>query len=180
MTQPGRNRGSGSVKTATAAAIALGALASVAATACHGNAGQQAPWTAHIRAADEALARGDLTRAIRAWNQAYAVARVSRRWDALLEVGRASLRFGGRPGLRFSPEQRARELFLDALFIARRDGSVDGVLQVAEAFAGLEDREVVRRCLRVAERLAEGNADAQADVQAFVARLSDWLLVSGE
>jgi hypothetical protein len=54
------------------------------------------------------------------------------------------------------------------------------VLQVAEAFAGLNDREVVRRCLRVVERLAEGDADAQADVRAFVARLSDWLLVSGE
>jgi hypothetical protein len=56
---------------------------------------------------------------------------------------------------------------MSALCRARRDGSFDGVLRVAEAFAALGDHEVVDQCLRIAERLARDDRDLRGRVQAF-------------
>jgi 16S rRNA (cytosine967-C5)-methyltransferase len=57
---------------------------------------------------------------------------------------------------------KGRRIYLAALFRARQQESLDGVLRTAEAFAGLGDRELVDRCLRIAESLAARVPDAQA------------------
>lgn len=127
------------------------------------------PWAAHIHAVDDALAKGNVAAAARAWRQAYIVALGSRRWEGLVEVARADLRLGAASGSRRESERRARALYLSALFRARQEGSVDGVLRAAEGFAALGDREVVEQSIRLAERLAAKAADHQAPdrVRAF-------------
>ena len=65
-------------------------------------------------------------------------------------------------GFRKAAESRARESYWTALFRARRQGSLTGVLAAAEAFGALGDRVMVEQCIRIAERLAQLTADAEA------------------
>ena len=51
-------------------------------------------------------------------------------------------------------EARARANYMAALFMARQQASLDGVLRVAGAFSTLGDHETVERCIATAERLA--------------------------
>ena len=120
-----------------------------------------APWTAHIRRMDDALANGDVSLAIRAWQQAYGAALVSSRWEGLVEVGDSLLRIGQTTKLAQASTTIARSAYVTALFRAREDGSLDGVLRATEAFAALGDREVVASSIRIAEDLA-ASADSQA------------------
>lgn len=133
-----------------------------------------APWTAHIRKADQALAERNVSAAELAWHEAFIAALRSRHWRGLVEVGDAYLRIGEVAGARKASEAKARQLYLAALFRARQQGSVEGVLRTAEAFAALGDREVVDQCLRIAEGLAAQARDAQARalVRAFAERLT--------
>ncbi len=128
-----------------------------------------APWTIHLRRADEARVREDLGDADQAWREAYRAARMSQRWEGMVEVGDAYLRIGESFGFRAAAEARARQLYLAALFNARGSGSLDGVLRAGEAFAVLGDRDVVEQSLRVAEQLAARPRDTQAQdrVRAF-------------
>src|SRR5438445_11856052 len=71
------------------------------------------------------------------WPDAYRAALGSRRWDAMVEVGDAALRIGEATGDREVAAARARRCYLEALFRARDQRSVDGVPRVAEAFAAL-------------------------------------------
>ncbi len=137
-----------------------------------------APWTIHLRRVDEALAQKNVSAAEQAWHDAYGAALGSRRWQGLIAVGDAYLQIGETAKGRKAAEARARKLYLAALFRARNEGSLDGVLRVAEAFAALGDREVVDQSLRIAERLATRSQDAQANarVQAFQEQLSARLL----
>jgi hypothetical protein len=64
----------------------------------------------------------------------------------------------------------AREIYLAAFARARREGSVDGMITVAEAFARLEDREMVRKTLAAA-KMAAAEPEMRADVHAAEARL---------
>jgi hypothetical protein len=64
----------------------------------------------------------------------------------------------------------ARESYLAAFARARREGSVDGMITVAEAFARLEDWEMVRKTLGAAD-MAAAEPEARADVRAAAARL---------
>jgi hypothetical protein len=120
------------------------------------------PWREHIRAMDEALAETNATAAVRAWRNAYAAALGTPGWRGLLEVAAASLRIGTIAGFGKTSEARARETYWTALFRARQQGSLNGVLETAEAFGALGDRQMVEQCLRVAEGLAALNADAAA------------------
>ncbi len=120
------------------------------------------PWVAHTRAVDEALARKDLSMAIRSWHDAYRAALGSRRWEGMVEVGDAYLRIGETAGLRKPWEPKAWEIYLNALSRARHQTALNGVLRVAEAFAGLGDHEVAEECLRVAGQLAVQGRDPQA------------------
>ena len=115
-------------------------------------------WTTYIEMTDTALGQRDLTAAERAWREAHAAALRTRAWRPLVEVGDAAVRLSAVDASRGPYVSRARELYLAALTRARADRSIDGVLQVAEAFHGIGDHRVVEQCLAAAERLG---ADAE-------------------
>jgi len=128
------------------------------------------PWTAHLRRVDDALGQQNLSAADLAWRDAYVAALVSRRWDGLAEVGDAYLRIGEVARGRKAAEAKARSIYFDALFRARQQGSLEGVLRVAEAFAMLGDHEVALQGVRIAEGLAAKAFDLPARDRARAAR----------
>ena len=119
-------------------------------------------WTQHLQRMDEALGEGNASGAVRAWRHAYAAALGSPGWVGLVEVAAASLRIGELPGFARASEARARETYWTALFRARQQGSLNGVLDAAVAFGAIGDRSMVEQCIRVAESLAASNGDADA------------------
>jgi hypothetical protein len=133
------------------------------------------PWREYIRAMDLSLAEANATAAVRAWRNAYAAALGTPGWRGLVEVAAASLRIGAIPGFANASEARARETYWTALFRARQQGSLNGVLEAAEAFGTLGDRTMVEQCIRVAESLAALNGDASeaARVRELAADLTD-------
>lgn len=138
------------------------------------------PWTEYIRAMDQALAQMNATAAVRAWRNAYAAALEMPGWRGLVEVATASLRIGTIPGFGKASEARARETYWTALFRARQQGSLNGVLDAAEAFGALGDRTMVEQCIRVAESLASLNGDASGGerIRARAANLAERYLVA--
>jgi hypothetical protein len=137
------------------------------------NASSDAPWTVHLRHSDEALRKQDIKAAEKAWHLAYLATLGSTTWEGRLDVGDASLRIGEAKG-RESAKGKARSLYLEALFRARSQGSLDGVLRVGEAFAALGDHEVASQAIRVAESLAAEGSDpyARSRVRSTAERLS--------
>jgi hypothetical protein len=133
-----------------------------------------APWTAHLGAMDSAIATNNASAAVLAWRHAYAAALDQPGWRGLVEVAGAALRIGAIPGFRKAAESRARESYWTALFRARRQGSLNGVLDAAEAFGALGDRVMVEQCIRIAERLAllTADSDAAERVRALAADLA--------
>lgn len=129
----------------------------------------EAPWTIHIRKAEEALAEKNVRAAEQSWHEAYRAALSSRRWEGMVAVGDVSRRIGEVAGTREASVARARQVYLTALDRARQQRSVEGVLRVAEAFDALGDREVVNECMRIAESLAaqSGDANTLERVRAF-------------
>jgi hypothetical protein len=121
-----------------------------------------APWTHSLEAMDAAIATTNASAAVLAWRHAYAAALDQPGWQGLVEVAGAALRITAIPGFRKAAESRARESYWTALFRARRQGSLNGVLDAAEAFGALNDRVMVEQCIRIAERLALLTADADA------------------
>jgi hypothetical protein len=93
------------------------------------------PWAAHLELVDQALAKRNMTAATGAWQDAYAAAARPPRWEGLLDVGDASLRLG--ETLAPSFVGKARGAYLAGLFRARHQGSLEGVLRAAGAFASL-------------------------------------------
>src|SRR5215510_6837357 len=87
-----------------------------------------------IRAMDEALAKGDLRTALRAREDARLAALGSPGWEGLVLLGDATLRLGLNSGLRSAMEPAARRAYLFALYRARRQESIEGVVRVTEAF----------------------------------------------
>ncbi len=112
---------------------------------------------------------------MRAWRNAYAAALGTPGWRGLVEVAAASLRIGAIPGFADASEARARQTYWTALFRARQQGSLSGVLEGAEAFGTLGNRTMVEQCIRVAESLAVLNGDASeaARVRELAANLAD-------
>jgi hypothetical protein len=108
------------------------------------------PWAAPIAAVDEALAQGDVAGAMNAWLPAHGVALRDRRWEGLVEVGDARLRIERASGVERNGKEQARVVYLMALFRARDEHSVRGLLRVANAFAALGDRDVAERAVRIA------------------------------
>jgi hypothetical protein len=135
----------------------------------------EAPWAPAIRVIDEALVRGDMITALRTWSEAYGEAQRSRRWERLMAMGDARLRIIRAPGPQRAAEAKAREVYLAALFHARQEGSLDGVLRAAEAFEALGDTQVAEQALRMAEAMA--GPDAGPAVQARLAVLREGLAV---
>jgi hypothetical protein len=120
------------------------------------------PWTMHLEAMDAAIAGNNASAAVLSWRHAYAAALDQPGWLGLVEVAGAALRIGTIPGFRKAAESRARESYWTALFRARRQGSLNGVLDTAEAFGALGDRVMVEQCIRIAERLAVLTGDGEA------------------
>jgi hypothetical protein len=133
-----------------------------------------APWTPHLEAMDTAITTNNASAAVLAWRHAYAAALDQPGWRGLVDVAGAALRIGAIPGFRKAAESRARESYWTALFRARRQGSLNGVLDAAEAFGTLGDRVMVEQCIRIAERLAllTGDADAAERVRTLAAGLA--------
>ena len=139
-------------------------------------------WTQHLQRMDEALGEGNASGAVRAWRHAYAAALGSPGWVGLVEVAAASLRIGAIPGFARASEARARETYWTALFRARQQGSLNGVLDAAEAFGAIGDRSMVEQCIRIAESLAALNADSSTSerVRDLAARLAQRYLPERE
>jgi len=132
----------------------------------------QIAWQARLLEVDEALARSDLAAAERQWREAYAAALKSRHWQGMVAVGDTYRVLGARAGFRAASVAKARQAYLTALFRARGEASLEGVLRAAERFAELGDREVVEQCIRVARQVAAQSRDPQAKeyVRAFTER----------
>jgi len=120
------------------------------------------PWTPHLEAMDAAVVGNDASAAVLAWRHAYSAALEQPGWRGLVDVAGAALRIATIPGFRKAAESRAREGYWTALFRARRQGSLGGVLDAAEAFSALGDRVMVEQCIRIAERLALLTGDGEA------------------
>lgn len=134
-----------------------------------------APWSGAIRQVDEALAQQKVREAERAWLDAFVAALKSGRWEGMVEVGDGYVRLGQLSEIpRASVEAKAHRIYQAALFRARQQESIDGVLRTAEAFAALGDREGVEQAARIAETLAAQGRDAQTKnrVRAFRERLA--------
>ncbi|MBI4240386.1 MAG: hypothetical protein HY613_01610 [Candidatus Rokubacteria bacterium] len=127
-----------------------------------GREATRAEWTGHLRRMEEALGQQNVSAAVRAWHDAYVAGLGSRGWEGLVEVADAYLRIGEVPGFRKASEAKARQIYLTAFFRARQQGSLDGVLRTAEAFAALGDREVAEQALSLAQRLAAQTQDEHA------------------
>jgi len=134
--------------------------------------GTQIAWQAQLLKVEEALARGDLATAEQQWREAYAAALKSQHWLGMVATGDTYRVLGAQAGFRAASVAKARQAYLTALFRARSEGSVEGVLRTAERFAELGDRGVVERCIRVAQRVTEQSRDPQAGeyVRAFTER----------
>lgn len=104
----------------------------------------------YLRVMDESLTRGDVSAAAKARQEAYLAALGSRRWEMMAAVGDATVRLMDVPGLGPSMRPEVGRIYRSALFRARHQGSVEGVLRVSEAFADLGDRDGAREGLTMA------------------------------
>ena len=111
-------------------------------------------WSQRVVLVDQALAEGNLSRAIYEWREAYHAAIGSRRWDALVAVGDAAVRIDVTGGLATRFRAEARHAYLEALFRARGQGSAEGVLRAANAFERLGDREAAAQAWHTARQIA--------------------------
>ena len=148
-------------------------LGTISATARAQAADDTAPWAPAIRRAEEALTRREYSGALRAANEAHEAAIRTTGWEGLVEVAGTYRHIGEVTGLRQSFDTKAREIYGRAQFRARQQGSLEGVLRVAEGYLTLGDVPAATQCVRVAERLAGRDPEGQADVRAFAARLAE-------
>ena len=158
-------------------------LAALEVTAARGSASapkSDTPWTSPLRDMDQAIARGDVASAVTARHEAYRAAIASRRWEGFLAAGDAILRLGEATQSRSRAEPEARRLYFPALFRARGQQSLDGVLLATEAFARLGDGDVVEKGLRLARDLAGSDPEAQARVHRVEDRSSRSAGTGGE
>jgi hypothetical protein len=115
-----------------------------------------------IRAMDEALAKGDLRTALRAREDARLAALASTGWEGPVLLGDATLRLGRNSGLRGAMEPAARRAYVFALYRARRQESLEGVVRVTEAFVSLGDRDMARKACGIAGSLAASGREPEA------------------
>jgi hypothetical protein len=116
-------------------------------------------WAAYVTSVDQALEARDLGLANRRWRDAYGAALRSQQWEAMLAAGAAAVRIGRAAGTMSGYDAEARQCFLTALFRARAQRSLDGVLLAAEAFGQLGDVAVASGALRMADGLALATRD---------------------
>src|SRR5215468_133508 len=127
-------------------------------------------WQMALDTMDRALAAADISGAEMAWRNAYGYAIRSRQWEALLAAGDGSLRIADHVLVKLPYRARAAEAWQAALFRARAQRSVDGVLRVAEGFARLGDAEGLTQVLRIADGLAAADPSGEARRRVLEAR----------
>lgn len=144
--------------------------------AVHQGAAANDGWRSYLAAVDRAIRGRDINQAMRSWRDAYAAALGTRQWEPMLAVGQAALEIGAVAGINagFDAKAKARRCYLSALFGARQHGDLDGVLLATGAFAQLDDVEVVRSAIRIADGMAERARDGGA-ARARVAAFRKWL-----
>jgi hypothetical protein len=133
--------------------VAVGTRRGVGGESRGGAAAIVEEWNADLAAVDRAVDANDLARASHHWRAAYGSALRSQRWEPMLAAGDAAVRIGRAMGPTDRFDAAARQCYLGALFRAREDQSIEGVLRVAEALAQLGDTEVARGAVRIADGL---------------------------
>ncbi len=131
-------------------------------------------WRQHLVEMEDAIASGHAAAAVRAWHRAHAAVIDQPGWQPIVRVAEAARRIGVIAGFARAAEARARETYWIALFRAHREGSLAGVLETAEGFGVLGDRNMVEQCIRIAEGLASraGHESGRAhDVRSVAADL---------
>jgi hypothetical protein len=134
-------------------ALTLGAVAVLTAPAPDQTDAGVTDWRPHLARVDQALAGGNVSAALAAWREAHAAALASLRWEAMLEVGDGYLRIGDLVDFRRAFVDATRASYLIALFRARQQRSLDGVLRIAQAFATLGDGERLAQAQAIEARL---------------------------
>jgi uncharacterized membrane protein YfcA len=122
--------------------------------------GVEPGWAPYIRRVDAALAERKISAAEETWHAAYAMALRSRSWQGLVAVGDASFRIACVTKSRTDIE-RTRQNYLSALFLARRAGAVDGMVDIIERVAALGDSGVTQG-LEIAQGIGRKTDDAYA------------------
>lgn len=142
---------------------------------------RDAGWAVHLRRLEEALARGHAGGMLREWQAACGAALATQQWEPMVAVGEAALRLGRATGFTLTFLGKTRHAYYVALFRAHRQGSPEGVLRVAEAFAAIDDRDAVGQCAIILERLAQrgGDAEAPGRLRALARDLAERLLAAG-
>jgi hypothetical protein len=163
------------VATVLFAAVAMLALTILIVTVVDAvalDAAGDAPSYVHYQRAEEALAAGDVVRAVRHWREGHTAAMATRRWEGLVEAGDLYRRIGARGGFHTDAVARARDCYLTALLRARGERSLDGVLRATDAFVDLGDDAIVARGLEIARHVAASDPDPRARerVQRLAAR----------
>jgi hypothetical protein len=132
----------------------------------------QLAWQGRLLKVEQAMAVGNYAAAELLWREAYAAALKSRHWEGVVAAGDTYRALGARAGFRGAAVAKARQAYLTALFRARSEGSLAGVLITAERYAELGDREVVEQCIRVARKVAAQSRDPYAEehLRAFTER----------
>ena len=147
-----------------AALIALSALMAGTSIVSAQEAGRSgtAPLMEAIRAMDDALAKGDVRTALRAREDARLAALASAGWEGLVLLGDATVRLGQSSGLSGAMEPAARRAYAFALYRARRQESLEGVVRVTEAFVSLGDRDMALKACGIAGSLAASAPEPEA------------------
>jgi hypothetical protein len=133
-----------------------------------------ATWQAYLAAMDEALDDQDVGRARRAWREAHLAAQGSWHWEGLVEVADGCLRLARSSSTGRASVPEARSLYLAALFRARQQRSVEGMLRAAEGFYRLDDHLAAGQALSLAEGLAAESGDVhdRALIRGFAERVA--------
>ena len=97
----------------------------------------QLAWQARLLKVEQAMGRGEFATAESLWREAYAAALKSRHWEGVIAAGDTYRALGAQAGFRANSVAKARQAYLTALFRARNEGSLAGVLITAERFAEL-------------------------------------------
>jgi hypothetical protein len=145
-------------------AVAVAMTAAGAAILDHRSSGApiepRMTWEQHVERVDAALASHDLRTAREVVRDAYAAAVTSRRWEPLLHVGDAQRRVEPPSGVATLGKASARANYLFALFRARDQRSLDGVLQALVVARDLAGRDAVAHARVAAEELGVRLASA--------------------
>jgi hypothetical protein len=132
----------------------------------------QREWQQRLERIDEAVVLGDTKTAVAVWREAYAASMRSGHWRDLIDVGDAAILIGDVQDFPETAAGAARRSFLTALYRAKAQRSVEGVLRAAEGFASLGDGAAVQNCVAIANRVADTDAASRAQVQAFTERFA--------